>query len=156
MTEVMPRLAEIEADVQGLVEAHMETLLGVRFLASEYSTGPVHRLFGSDLLGFETVASVSGGMQVARRAGRRAAADVQGASMRELAGAVDEVLLGLGTARTGWSARPTGPISDCGTSPACAAAAQQAGGLPEGRPERRRPCSGLHPGRVWSRSPRDG
>ncbi|MFD5656164.1 DUF5655 domain-containing protein [Streptomyces hirsutus] len=37
-----PRLAEVEADVQGLVEAHMETLLGVRFLASEYSTGPVH------------------------------------------------------------------------------------------------------------------
>ncbi|RST20458.1 transporter [Streptomyces sp. WAC04770] len=42
MTEVMPRLAEIEAEVQGLVEAHMETLLGVRFLASEYGTGPVH------------------------------------------------------------------------------------------------------------------
>jgi len=42
MIEVMPRLAEVEADVQGLVEAHMETLLGVRFLASEYDTGPVH------------------------------------------------------------------------------------------------------------------
>lgn len=42
MTEVMPRLAEVEADVQGLVEAHMETLLGVRFLASEYGTRPVH------------------------------------------------------------------------------------------------------------------
>jgi hypothetical protein len=42
MTEIMPRLAEIEADVQGLVEADMETRLGVRFLASEYSTGPVH------------------------------------------------------------------------------------------------------------------
>ncbi|MFJ6017243.1 DUF5655 domain-containing protein [Streptomyces sp. NPDC092952] len=42
MTEVMPRLAEVEADVQGLVEAHMEALLGVRFLASEYGTGPVH------------------------------------------------------------------------------------------------------------------
>ncbi|MFF2567263.1 DUF5655 domain-containing protein [Streptomyces sp. NPDC058084] len=36
VTEVMPRLAEVEADVQGLVEAHMETLLGVTFLASEY------------------------------------------------------------------------------------------------------------------------
>ncbi|MFJ6574071.1 DUF5655 domain-containing protein [Streptomyces sp. NPDC091292] len=195
MTEVMPRLAEIEADVQGLVEAHMQTLLGVRFLASEYSTGPVHggridslgldengspviveykrgtdagvinqglfylawlmdhraefehlvrdrfgvtaasqvlwsgprlicvagdftrydvhavrehrrsidlvryRLFGSDLLGVETVASVSGG-QVARRARRQsfaqAAADGKGAAMAELAGAVDEVLLGLG------------------------------------------------------------
>lgn len=42
MTEVTPRLAEAEADVQVLVEAHMETLLGVRFLASEYGTGPVH------------------------------------------------------------------------------------------------------------------
>ncbi|UTR83358.1 MULTISPECIES: DUF5655 domain-containing protein [Streptomyces] len=196
MTEVVPRLAEIEADVQGLVEAHMETLLGVRFLASEYGTGPVHggridslgldengspviveykrgtdagvinqglfylawlmdhrdeferlvrdrlggtaasqvlwssprliciagdytrydvhavrehrrsidlvryRLFGSDLLGLETVASVSGGMQVARRARRQpvaqAAADTQGAAMVELATAVDEALLGLG------------------------------------------------------------
>ncbi|WP_186779010.1 DUF5655 domain-containing protein [Streptomyces salinarius] len=197
MTEVMPRLAEVEADVQGLVEAHMETLLGVRFLASEYSTGAVHggridslgldengspviveykrgtdagvinqglfylawlmdhraefehlvrdrlgvaaasqvlwssprliciagdftrydvhavrehrrsidlvryRLFGSDLLGLETVASVSGGVQVARRARRqppvaRAAADIQGTAMVELAGGVDEVLLGLG------------------------------------------------------------
>ncbi|MFC9863924.1 DUF5655 domain-containing protein [Streptomyces sp. NPDC055100] len=196
MTEVVPRLAEVEADVQGLVEAHMETLLGVRFLASEYGTGPVHggridslgldengspviveykrgvdagvinqglfylswlmghraeferlvrdrlgvtaasqvlwsgprliciagdftrydghavrehrrsidlvryRLFGSDLIGLETVASVSGGMRVARRVRRQAvarvAADVQGASMVELAGAVDEALLGLG------------------------------------------------------------
>ncbi|MDX3521979.1 DUF5655 domain-containing protein [Streptomyces scabiei] len=42
VTEVAPRLAEVEADVQGLVEAHMQTMLGVRFLASEYSTGPVH------------------------------------------------------------------------------------------------------------------
>ncbi|MEU0741165.1 DUF5655 domain-containing protein [Streptomyces sp. NPDC006134] len=40
--EVAPRLAETEADVQGMVEAHMETVLGVRFLASEYGTGPVH------------------------------------------------------------------------------------------------------------------
>ncbi|MBZ6230267.1 DUF5655 domain-containing protein [Streptomyces olivaceus] len=59
-----------------------------------------YRLFGSDLLGLETVASASGGMQVARRARRqpvaRAAADVQDAAMRKLAGAVDEVLLGLG------------------------------------------------------------
>ncbi|WP_424886516.1 DUF5655 domain-containing protein [Streptomyces sp. SAI-126] len=38
----MPRLADVEADVQGLVETYMQTLLGVRFLASEYSTGPVH------------------------------------------------------------------------------------------------------------------
>ncbi|MEU4111775.1 DUF5655 domain-containing protein [Streptomyces sp. NPDC027717] len=40
--EVVSRLAEFEADVQGLVEANMGTLLGVRFLASEYGTGPVH------------------------------------------------------------------------------------------------------------------
>ncbi|MFF4962317.1 DUF5655 domain-containing protein [Streptomyces sp. NPDC001222] len=36
MTEVMPRLAEVEADVQSLVEAHMETMLDVRCLVSEY------------------------------------------------------------------------------------------------------------------------
>ncbi|GCD41889.1 transporter [Streptomyces paromomycinus] len=42
VAEVAPRLAEVEADVQHLIEAHMETMLGVRFLASEYSTGPVH------------------------------------------------------------------------------------------------------------------
>ncbi|MFJ8159472.1 transporter [Streptomyces sp. NPDC096136] len=41
-TEVTPRLAEAEADVQGLVEGAMEAMLGVRFLASEYSTGSVH------------------------------------------------------------------------------------------------------------------
>ncbi|MEU6608354.1 DUF5655 domain-containing protein [Streptomyces shenzhenensis] len=196
VTEVMARLAEVEADVQGLVEAHMEALLGVRFLVSEYGTGPVHggridslgldengspviveykrgvdagvinqglyylswlmdhraefehlvrdrlgasassqvlwsgprliciagdftcydvhavrehrrsidlvryRFFGSDLFGLEAVASVSGGVQAARRARRqivaRAAADVQGAMMVELAHAVDEALLGLG------------------------------------------------------------
>ncbi|MEV7706642.1 DUF5655 domain-containing protein [Streptomyces sp. NPDC088922] len=36
MTEVTPRLADVEADVQSLIEAHMETMLGVQFLASEY------------------------------------------------------------------------------------------------------------------------
>ncbi|MEU9246947.1 DUF5655 domain-containing protein [Streptomyces sp. NPDC048385] len=42
LTEVAPRLADAEADVQSIVEGNMEKLLGVRFLASEYSTGPVH------------------------------------------------------------------------------------------------------------------
>ncbi len=42
VAEVVPRCAEVEADVQHLIEAHMETMLGVRFLASEYGTGPVH------------------------------------------------------------------------------------------------------------------
>ncbi|MCA1270061.1 endonuclease NucS [Streptomyces sp. 7G] len=36
VTEVTPFLAAVEADVQRLIEAHMETMLGVRFLASEY------------------------------------------------------------------------------------------------------------------------
>ncbi|MFI1929349.1 endonuclease NucS domain-containing protein [Streptomyces sp. NPDC020330] len=36
VTEVTPRLAAVEADVQSLIEAHMETMLGVRLLASEY------------------------------------------------------------------------------------------------------------------------
>ena len=42
VTEVAPRLADAEADVQSIIEGNMEKLLGVRFLASEYSTGPVH------------------------------------------------------------------------------------------------------------------
>lgn len=42
VTEVMQRLAEAEADVQSLVEGAMEAMLGARFLASEYSTGPAH------------------------------------------------------------------------------------------------------------------
>ncbi|MFG2707412.1 DUF5655 domain-containing protein [Streptomyces sp. NPDC048386] len=42
VTEVAPRLADAEADVQSIVEGNMEKLLGVRFLASEYGTGPVH------------------------------------------------------------------------------------------------------------------
>lgn len=42
MTEVVSHLVDAEAEVQGLVEANMQELLGVRFLASEYSTGPVH------------------------------------------------------------------------------------------------------------------
>jgi predicted transport protein len=40
--EVVPQALEFERDLQGLVEANMPSLLGVRFLASEYSTGPVH------------------------------------------------------------------------------------------------------------------
>ncbi|MFC4032338.1 DUF5655 domain-containing protein [Streptomyces polygonati] len=40
--EIVPHALEYERDLQGLVEANMEALLGVRFLASEYSTGPVH------------------------------------------------------------------------------------------------------------------
>ncbi|MFF9853305.1 PDDEXK family nuclease [Streptomyces litmocidini] len=42
MTEVTPWLAEAETDVQALVEGAMESMLGVRFLATEYSTGSVH------------------------------------------------------------------------------------------------------------------
>lgn len=37
VTEIVPRLAEAEADVQDLIERHMQTMLGMRFLASEYS-----------------------------------------------------------------------------------------------------------------------
>lgn len=40
--EVVPQALEFERDLRGLVEANMPALLGVRFLASEYSTGPVH------------------------------------------------------------------------------------------------------------------
>ncbi|MEU5833007.1 DUF5655 domain-containing protein [Streptomyces diacarni] len=196
MTEVMPRLAGVEAEVQSLVEAHMETMLGVTFLASEYVIGCVdggridslgidengapviveykrdtdagvinqglyymawltahrsvfdglvrdrlgvsaadqvlwsaprliciagdftrydahavrehrrsidlvrYRYFGNDLVGLETVASVTGKSGVRRRARRRM--DVlpvprsQVVAMKELAEAADEALLGLG------------------------------------------------------------
>jgi predicted transport protein len=40
--EIAALAVERERDLQRLVEANMEALLGVRFLASEYSTGPVH------------------------------------------------------------------------------------------------------------------
>ncbi|MFI2204596.1 endonuclease NucS domain-containing protein [Streptomyces sp. NPDC020192] len=195
VSEVVPRLAEVEADVQDLVEAHMETMLGVRFLASEYvidcvdggridslgldeNGAPViveykrgtdagvinqglyymawltnhkdafrnlvrdrlgvtaasqilwsaprlicvagdftrydahavrehrrsidlvrYRYFGSDLIGLETVASVTGHSVTTRRLRRRAAGKSvarSGGALVELAEAVDEVLLGLG------------------------------------------------------------
>ncbi|MFE9407455.1 endonuclease NucS domain-containing protein [Streptomyces sp. NPDC006704] len=196
VTEVMPRLAAVEADVQDLVEAHMEMMLGVRFLASEFvidcvdggridslgldeNGAPViveykrgtdagvinqglyymawltnhkdafrnlvrdrlgvtaasqilwsaprlicvagdftrydahavrehrrsidlvrYRYFGSDHIGLETVASVTGRSVASRRVHRRGAVlptvRRQDGAMAELAAAVDEVLVGLG------------------------------------------------------------
>nr|WSW42407.1 endonuclease NucS [Streptomyces sp. NBC_01001]WSW63151.1 endonuclease NucS [Streptomyces sp. NBC_00998] len=40
--EIAARPAGVERDLQDMVETNMESLLGVRFLAREYSTGPVH------------------------------------------------------------------------------------------------------------------
>ncbi|WP_406502903.1 endonuclease NucS domain-containing protein [Streptomyces sp. NBC_00212] len=196
VSEVMPRPAEVEADVQDLVEAHMETMLGVTFLASEYvidcvdggridslgldeNGAPViveykrgtdagvinqglyymawltnhkdafrslvrdrlgvmaasqilwsgprlicvagdftrydahavrehrrsidlvrYRYYGSDHIGLETVASVTGQSAARRRVRRRVATRPsvrrQDGAMAELAEAVDEVLVGLG------------------------------------------------------------
>lgn len=42
VTELEGRSAEIEKSLQTLIEKHLETFLGVRFLASEYSTGKTH------------------------------------------------------------------------------------------------------------------
>jgi hypothetical protein len=42
VTEIAPLAVGRERELQGLVEANMPALLGVRLLASEYSTGPVH------------------------------------------------------------------------------------------------------------------
>lgn len=42
-TEVTGRTAPLEKTLQTLIEGQMETLLGVRFLASEYATGKTHR-----------------------------------------------------------------------------------------------------------------
>lgn len=41
--ELAGKSAAIEKTLQNLIEGHMETFLGVRFLASEYSTGNKHR-----------------------------------------------------------------------------------------------------------------
>ncbi|WP_446469949.1 DUF5655 domain-containing protein [Xenorhabdus stockiae] len=41
--ELSGKAAIIEKDLQTLIESHMEALLGVRFLATEYSTGKTHR-----------------------------------------------------------------------------------------------------------------
>jgi predicted transport protein len=54
------------------------------------------RLFGNDLLGLDTVASVVGAVQDAVRARRRAVDHVQGGVTVELAETVDDVLLRLG------------------------------------------------------------
>lgn len=42
VAEVPSRLAVRERELHQLVERNLETMLGVRFLASEYSTGPLH------------------------------------------------------------------------------------------------------------------
>lgn len=42
VTELEGRSAEIEKSLQTLIERHLETSLGVRFLATEYSTGKTH------------------------------------------------------------------------------------------------------------------
>lgn len=42
VSELAGESMQVEKSLQTLFEAHLEALLGVRFLASEYSTGPVH------------------------------------------------------------------------------------------------------------------
>ena len=41
-TEIAATSAQVEKSLQALFEANLESLLGVRFLSSEHSTGPVH------------------------------------------------------------------------------------------------------------------
>lgn len=43
VTELASQAAPLEKTLQTLLEGHMETFLGVRFLASEYATGKTHR-----------------------------------------------------------------------------------------------------------------
>ena len=43
ITELPGRAAAVEKQLQSLIETHMPTFLGVRFLASEYATGKTHR-----------------------------------------------------------------------------------------------------------------
>jgi predicted transport protein len=42
-SELAGSSALLEKDLQNLIESHLETFLGVRFLASEYSTGKTHK-----------------------------------------------------------------------------------------------------------------
>lgn len=42
-SELAGKSAAIERDLQRLIESHMDTFLGVRFLATEYGTGAKHR-----------------------------------------------------------------------------------------------------------------
>lgn len=41
--ELPSRAATVEKQLQNLIESHMQTFLGVRFLATEYATGKTHR-----------------------------------------------------------------------------------------------------------------
>ncbi|HHQ6613784.1 TPA: DUF5655 domain-containing protein [Serratia fonticola] len=43
VSELPGKSAEIEKELQTLIESHMDAFLGVRFLASEYSTGKTHK-----------------------------------------------------------------------------------------------------------------
>jgi RecB family endonuclease NucS len=40
--ELAGQSVQVEKSLQNLFERHLEELLGIRFIASEYSTGPVH------------------------------------------------------------------------------------------------------------------
>ncbi|MEQ9008308.1 MAG: hypothetical protein RLP12_10520, partial [Ekhidna sp.] len=42
VTELEGKTVALEKSLQILIETHLETLLGIRFLASEYSTGKTH------------------------------------------------------------------------------------------------------------------
>jgi hypothetical protein len=42
VSELAGQSVQVEKSLQGLFEAHLEELLGIRFIASEHSTGPVH------------------------------------------------------------------------------------------------------------------
>ena len=42
ITELARQAIQVEKSLQSLFEANLDTLLGVKFLASEYSTGPIH------------------------------------------------------------------------------------------------------------------
>ena len=43
VSELSSRAAALEKNLQSLMEGQLETFLGVRFLATEYTTGKTHR-----------------------------------------------------------------------------------------------------------------
>ena len=42
VAELAPSSVQVEKSLQALFEANLEALLGIRFLSTEHSTGPVH------------------------------------------------------------------------------------------------------------------
>ena len=84
VTELGVSSVAIEKSLQALIEKHLEALLGVRFLASEYSTGKTHGgridTLGIDENGYPVIVEYKRALN--QRASRTYPADAQSRSER--------------------------------------------------------------------------